>query len=155
MLLIVEEDGGLGGGLVEVMVVVEGFGWYLMIDFWVLCCVFVLVFLYGGGDVVIVLVIVIGVGDVCVVVVLIEVEGGYDLYCVGLCVEWIGGGYCLLGVKVYVEDGVDVDWFIVFVCIVGGVVEVVGISLFFVFVIVLGLVVECFCVIDGYCYVWL
>lgn len=150
MLPIAEEEGGLGGGPVEVMAVAEGFGRHLMTDPWVSSCVLAPALLRGGGDAATVLATAIGAGDARVAAALIEADGGHDLHRVGLRAERVGGGYRLSGAKVHVEDGADADWFIVSARTAGGDAEVAGISLFLVPATASGLVVEGFRAIDGH-----
>jgi alkylation response protein AidB-like acyl-CoA dehydrogenase len=131
MLPIDAEDGGLGGGAMEVMAVAEGFGRHLMIEPWVSCCVLAPALMRGGGDACAELLEGIGAGTQRAAAALNEADG-YGLDQVATIATDSGDGFRLSGAKVHVEDGADADWFLVSARTGGAPGEREGISLFLV-----------------------
>jgi pimeloyl-CoA dehydrogenase len=149
MLPIAEADGGLGGGPVETMAVMEGIGRHLIAAPYVSCCVLVPALLAGseaGAD----LLARIGAGEALAAAGLIEADGGYDLHRVATRAEQGPEGWRLWGAKAHVEDGADADWFLVSARTAGGTDERDGIGLFLLPRAADGLTVETFRAIDGH-----
>ena len=129
MLPIDESQGGLGGGAVEVMALMEGFGRHLIAAPYVSTCVLVPALLQGdavGTD----LVLAIGAGEANAAAALIEAAGGDDPIFVETRAERDGDQWRLSGVKSHVEDGADADWFIVSARTSGAAGDRTGIGLF-------------------------
>lgn len=128
MLPITEADGGLGGGPVEVMAIMEGFGRHLMIEPYVTCCVLTPALLHGGGALADELLPKIGTGEIRVATALFE-DDGYAVFGVATRAD---DGASLTGSKSHVEDGADADWFVVSARTGGSHGDRDGISLFLV-----------------------
>lgn len=150
MLPIAEEQGGLGGGLVEVMALQEALGRHLVPTPFVASCVLVPFLLRSGGDGVGDLLDAIGAGTAIAAAALLEADGGYDLFRVGLRADHAGQGFTLSGAKCHVEDGGDADAFVVSARTAGRDDEPDGISLFFVPADAAGVTVRRFRSIDGH-----
>lgn len=131
MLPLPEADGGLGGGPVDVMAIMEGMGRHLMTEPYVTCCVFAPRLMQGGGDLAAELLPAIGTGDVRVAAALLE-DDGYSVFGVGTRADEADGGWRLHGHKVHAEDGADADLFIVSARTGGTYGDKQGISLFLV-----------------------
>ena len=150
MLPIAEEQGGLGGGLVEVMALQESLGRHLVPSPFVTSCVLASALLEGAGDAGAELLAAIGAGEAIVAAGLLEADGGYDLHRVALAARSGDGGHVLSGAKCHVEDGADAGWFLISARTAGGVAEREGISLFLVPASASGLTVHRFRAIDGH-----
>ncbi|MEH3159218.1 MAG: acyl-CoA dehydrogenase [Sphingomonas taxi] len=149
MLPIPEADGGLGGGPVEVMAVMEGIGRHLIAMPYVTSCVLVPALVAGsdaGGD----LLEGIGLGERQAAAGLLEADGGYDLHRVATRAERDADGWRVSGAKVHVEDGADADVFVVSARTAGGTDERDGIGLFLIPRDGDGVTVEPFRAIDGH-----
>jgi alkylation response protein AidB-like acyl-CoA dehydrogenase len=149
MLPIDEAEGGLGGGPVEVMAVMEGFGRHLMVEPYVSCCVLAPALLRGGGAQASELLAKIGAGEIRVAAGLIE-EGGYALDNVATVATDGPAGPRLTGTKVHVEDGADADWLVVSARTGGATDDRDGISLFLVPRDAEGLTIRRFRSVDGH-----
>jgi alkylation response protein AidB-like acyl-CoA dehydrogenase len=149
MLPIAETDGGLGGGPVEVMAIMEGFGRHLMTEPYVTNCVLAPALMEGGGDACAELLARLGEGAVRIAAGLTE-DDGYSLDLVDTRASGSGGDLRLSGVKTHVEDGADADWFVVSARTGGGSADRDGISLFLVPRDADGLTVRRFRSVDGH-----
>ncbi|WP_439567421.1 acyl-CoA dehydrogenase family protein [Sphingopyxis sp.] len=149
MLPIAEADGGLGGGPIEVMAVMEGVGRYLMTDAYVTHCVLAPALMAGGGDHCRALLEKIGAGEVRIAAALIE-DAGFDTMPIATVASADGDGFRLTGAKEHVEDGADADWYLVSAraAVTSG--EHAGASLFLVPRHADGLVVQRFRSVDGH-----
>jgi alkylation response protein AidB-like acyl-CoA dehydrogenase len=149
LLAIPEAQGGLGGGPIDIMAVMEGFGRRLMTGPYVSTCVLAPALLEAGGEGAEELLTAIGAGEAFVGAGLIEPDGAYDLHRVSTRAERDGGGgYRLSGVKAHVEDGADADFFIVSARTGGGTADADGLSLFLVAADAPGLRVDRFRSVD-------
>lgn len=149
MLPIAEADGGLGGGPVEVMAVMEGIGRHLITVPFTTSCVLVPALIAGssaGGE----LLERIGLGETLAAAGFLETDSGYDLHRVATRAEQNADGWRVSGVKVHVEDGADADWFVVSARTAGGTDERDGIGLFLIPRTGDGVTVEPFRAIDGH-----
>ena len=131
MLPISEEDGGLGGGPVEVMAIMEGVGRHLMTDAYVSHCVLPAALLADGGEHCAALLEQIGAGQVRIAAALIEDEG-FDITAVSTRADADGDSFKLTGAKAHVEDGADADWYLVSARTAGTSGERAGVGLFLV-----------------------
>lgn len=129
MLPITERQGGLGGGPVEIMAVMEGFGRHLIAVPYVTTCVLVPALL-GDDPAAADLLVAIGAGEASAAAALIENDGGGDPGWVETRAQRDGDGWRLTGVKPHVEDGADADWFVVSARTSGAPGERNGIGLF-------------------------
>lgn len=150
MLAMTEEQGGLGGGPIEVMALAEGMGRHLITSPYVASCVLAPALLTDGSDAAQSVVAAIGAGETIVAAALLETDGGYDLNRVDVRAERKDNGYALNGVKSHVEDGADAAWFLVSARTSGAGDELSGISLFLVAHDAPGLLVRRFRSIDGH-----
>jgi pimeloyl-CoA dehydrogenase len=150
MLPIAEADGGLGGGPVEVMAVMEAIGRHLIVAPYGACCVLAPALIGGGGDPAAGILEGIGAGTLLAAAALLEADGGYDLHRVAARAESGPAGWRLSGAKCHVEDGADADWFVVSARSAGAVDERDGVGLFLVPRDADGLSVERFRAIDGH-----
>lgn len=150
LLPIPEECGGLGGGVVELMALGEGFGRHLVPGAYVASSVLASALLAHGGEAMHGLIGQLGAGEALAAAALLEDDGGYDLHHVAATAQGAGGDWTLTGAKCHVEDGGDADWFIVPARTSGGVADRDGISLFLVPADAPGLKVERFRAIDGH-----
>ncbi|MEG3123644.1 acyl-CoA dehydrogenase family protein [Sphingomonas sp. GB1N7] len=149
MLPIAERDGGLGGGAVEVMAVMESFGRHLIAAPYVSSCVLVPA-LIGGDPAAADLLTAIGAGDALAAAALIDADGGDDPSWVETRAERDGDGWRLTGLKPQVEDGADADWFVVSARTAGAAGDPSGIGLFLLARDTPGLTVEGFRAIDAH-----
>ena len=149
MLPIAESDGGLGGGPIEIMAIMEGIGRHLMTEAYVSYCVLAPALMQRGGDHCSHLLEQVGAGQVRVAAALIE-EEGFDVASIGTAASDSGDGYRLIGAKAHVEDGADADWFIVSARTAGAVSERDGVSLFLAPRDADGLTVQRFRSVDGH-----
>jgi len=149
MLPIAEDDGGLGGGPIEIMAIMEGVGHHLMTEAYVSYCVLAPALLHGGGDHCTHLLEQIGAGQMRVAAALIEDEG-FDVASIVTSASDRGDGYRLTGAKAHVEDGADADWFIVSARTAGTAGDRDGIGLFLVPRDADGLSVQRFRSVDGH-----
>src|SRR3989344_5480973 len=108
MLPIAEEDGGLGGGPVEVMAIMEAVGRHLMTDAYVSHCVLPAALLAGGGEHCAALLEQVGAGQVRIAAALIEDEG-FDIAAISTTAD---EEFRLTGTKAHVEDGADADCYL-------------------------------------------
>ena len=129
MLPIAEADGGLGGGPVEVMAVMEGFGRHLIAAPYVSSCILVPA-LIGGDPAAADLLAAIAAGEATAAAALIEAEGGDDLAWVETRAIRNGDGWRLTGSKPHVEDGADADWFVISARTAGAAGDASGLGLF-------------------------
>jgi len=143
-----ETHGGLGGGPVDVMAVMEGLGRHLMVSPFVATCVLAPALLANGGDAAGEVMAQIGRGEALVGAGLIEAGGGHDLHRVASRAERSAGTWRLTGAKLHVEDGADADWFIVSARTAGAEDDEGGIGLFLLPAGADGLTVERFRSID-------
>ena len=104
MLPIAESDGGLGGGPIEIMAIMEGIGRHLMTEAYVSYCVLAPALMQGGGDHCTHLLEQVGAGQVRIATALIE-EEGFDVASIRTVASDSGDGYRLTGAKAHVEDG--------------------------------------------------
>lgn len=149
MLPIAEADGGLGGGPVEIMAVMEGMGRHLIALPYATSCVLAPALLSGsaaGGE----LLEQIGSGRAIAAAGFLEADSGYDLYRVATRAEPRPDGWRVSGAKVHVEDGADANWFLVSARTAGGTDERDGVGLFLVSRDDDGMTVEPFRAIDGH-----
>lgn len=149
MLPIAEADGGLGGGPVEVMTVMEGVGRHLMTEPYVTNCVLAPALVQGGGERCSEILAQVGEGAARIAAALVE-DGGYSLHNVATQASGGGDGVWLSGVKPHVEDGADADWFVVSGRTGGSADEADGISLFLVPRDADGLIVRRYRSVDGH-----
>ncbi|MBY8822632.1 acyl-CoA dehydrogenase family protein [Sphingomonas colocasiae] len=149
MLPIAEAEGGLGGGPVDVMAVMEGFGRHLMTEPYVSNCVLAAGLMHGGGELASDLLARIGAGEVRVAAGLTE-NDGYAIEQVSVAAIDGPGGVHLSGMKTHVEDGADADWYVVSARTAGAMAERDGISLFLVPRDAAGLTVRRFRAVDGH-----
>lgn len=153
MLPLSEEAGGLGGGPVEVMAIMEGMGRYLMTEAYVSQCVLPLTLLQHAAADFAPLIEQITMGGACVAVALLE-EGGFGSADIAAQAEQDsdGGGdvYRLSGAKMHVEDGADADYFIVSARTSGEFGAREGVGLFLVPSDAAGLTVQRFRSVDGH-----
>lgn len=150
MLPIAEDCGGLGGGIVELMALGEGFGRHLVPGPYVSSCVLAPALLAHGGEAMHDLIGQLGTGEAIAASALLESNGGYDLHHVATFANGADQVWTLNGAKCHVEDGGDADWFIVPARTSGAVADREGLSLFLVSATAPGLVVERFRAIDGH-----
>jgi pimeloyl-CoA dehydrogenase len=143
-----ETHGGLGGGPVEIMAVMEGMGRHLMVSPYVATCVLAPALLADGGDAAGEVMAQIGSGAAMVGAGLIEADGGHDLHHVATRAEGSGRAWQLTGAKLHVEDGADAAWYVVSARTAGAVHDAGGIGLFLVPAGAHGLTVERFRAID-------
>ncbi|WP_077145332.1 acyl-CoA dehydrogenase family protein, partial [Sphingopyxis sp. KK2] len=149
MLPIAEEEGGLGGGPVEVMAIMEAVGRHLMTDAYVSHCVLPAALIAGGGDHCAALLEQIGAGQVRIAAALIE-EEGFDITAISTLAAVDGDGFRLTGAKAHVEDGADADWYLVSARTAGTSGERDGVSLFLVPASAEGLSVQRFRSVDSH-----
>jgi pimeloyl-CoA dehydrogenase len=149
MLPITEQDGGLGGGPVEIMALMEGFGRHLIPAPYVSSCILVPA-LVAGDPAAADLLVAIGAGSASAAAALVEAQGGDDPCWVETLAERDGNGWRLTGVKPHVEDGADADWFVVSARTHGAPDDREGIGLFLIPRGTAGLGVECFRAIDAH-----
>lgn len=123
-----ERDGGIGGGAVDVMAVMEAFGRHLIPEPYVATCVLAPALLGGGKHAAIIDRIV--AGDARVAPAFFEEDSGFALDRVTTRAERRGGDFVLTGAKAHSEDGGDADYFLVSARTAGGTDESEGISLF-------------------------
>jgi pimeloyl-CoA dehydrogenase len=151
LLPIPEDSGGLGGGIVELMALGEGFGRHLVPGPYVASCVLAPALLAHGGDALHPLIGELAAGTAIAAAALLEPGGGYDLHHVATTASRAEDSWHLTGTKCHVEDGGDADWFIVPARTNGGgASDKAGISLFLVPADAPGLAVERFRAIDGH-----
>jgi alkylation response protein AidB-like acyl-CoA dehydrogenase len=150
LLPIAEDCGGLGGGIVEIMALGEGFGRHLVPGPYVASCVLAPALLAHGGEEMHGLIGQLGAGEAVAAAALLESDGGYDLHHVATAATGEGENWTLTGAKCHVEDGGDAGWFIVPARNGGGVAEREGMTLFLVAADAPGLKVERFRAIDGH-----
>ncbi|MBL0916244.1 MAG: acyl-CoA dehydrogenase family protein [Sphingopyxis sp.] len=149
MLPIAESDGGLGGGPVEIMAIMEGVGRHLMTEAYVSHCVLAPALMAGGGDHCAALLEQVGVGQVRIAAALIEDEG-FDVAAIATTASTNGDGFKLTGAKAHVEDGADADWYLVSARTLGVSGERDGVSLFLVPRSADGLTVQRFRSVDSH-----
>lgn len=149
MLPIAEDDGGLGGGPVEIIAIMEGFGRHLMTEGYVSHCVLAPALMAGGGDHCAALLEQIGAGQLRIAAALIEDEG-FDVASIATTAAADGDAFTLTGAKVHVEDGADADWYLVSARTSGMSGERDGIGLFLVPRSADGLSVQRFRSVDGH-----
>jgi alkylation response protein AidB-like acyl-CoA dehydrogenase len=124
---------GLGGGPIDVMTMMEGFGRHLMLEPFVTTCVFAPELIAAGQESTArSLLQAIAAGQATVSPALLEANAGFDLHRVATTANRTSGGFRLSGLKSHAENGADADWFIVPARSGGGVDEREGISLFLV-----------------------
>ena len=148
LLPIAEASGGLGGGPVEVMAVMESFGRHLIAAPYVACCVLVPA-LVGVDEQAAEMVGAIGAGDAIAAAALGE-DGSGDLAYVETRAERSGQEWRLTGVKPHVADGADADWFVASARVSGPAEAADGIGLFLVRRDAPGVRVDGFRAIDGH-----
>ena len=146
MLPIPEDCGGLGGGPVEIMAIMEAVGRHLMTDAYVTHCVLAPALMAGGGDHCTALLEQVGAGQLRIAAALVEDEG-FDTASIATTAD---AGFKLTGAKAHVEDGADVDWYLVSARTAGAPGERAGVSLFLVPRSADGLTVERFRAVDGH-----
>jgi alkylation response protein AidB-like acyl-CoA dehydrogenase len=149
MLPIAEEEGGLGGGPVEVMAIMEAVGRHLMTDAYVSHCVLPAALIAGGGEHCAALLEQIGAGQVRIAAALIEDEC-FDITAIYTLAAADGDGFRLTGAKAHVEDGADADWYLVSARTAGTSGERNGVSLFLVPASAEGLSVQRFRSVDSH-----
>jgi pimeloyl-CoA dehydrogenase len=150
LLPIAEQCGGLGGGIIELMALGEGFGRNLVPGPYMASCVLAPALLARGGAAQRPLIEQIGTGEAIAAAALLEDDGGYDLHHVAARAIASGEGWTLDGTKAHVEDGGDAEWFIVPARTAGSVRDRDGLSLFLVSASAPGLRLERFRSIDGH-----
>lgn len=146
MLPISEEEGGLGGGPVEVMAIMEAVGRHLMTDAYVSHCVLPAALLAGGGEHCAALLEQVGAGQVRIAAALVE-EEGFDIAAISTTAD---DEFRLTGAKAHVEDGADADWYLVSARSAGVSGERDGVGLFLVPASAEGLSVERFRAVDSH-----
>ncbi|WP_428630188.1 acyl-CoA dehydrogenase family protein [Sphingopyxis sp.] len=149
MLPIAEDEGGLGGGPIEIMAIMEAVGHHLMTDAYVTHCVLAPALMRGGGDHCTALFEQVGAGKIRIAAALIEDEG-YATASIATRAESSGDDFRLTGAKAHVEDGADADWYLVSARTAGKAGECEGVSLFLVPGHADGLVVQRFRSVDGH-----
>lgn len=113
-LTVPEDDGGLGAGPVEVMVVAEALGRHLLLEPFVSACVIAPALLAAASETVRgPLMAGVVEGDVLVSLADAEPGGRFDLHRVTTRAEAIDGGYRLTGEKSHALDGGSANWFVV------------------------------------------
>ena len=123
--------GGLDGSAVDVMVMMEAFGRYLIPEPFVSTCVVApLLLAPASGDTSGPLLQSLVNGDVWIAPAVAEAGAGFDLHRVVTTASAVAGGFRISGTKCHVEDGADADWFIVSARTGGAADERQGISLF-------------------------
>lgn len=126
-----EAYGGLGGTAVDVMVMMERFGRYLMQEPFVTSCVLAPTLLAASPSATAEEVLqAIAVGDATVSPACAEPNAGFDLHRVSTVATRRAGGFRLSGIKSHATDGAGADWFIVPARTAGAIDECEGISLF-------------------------
>jgi len=130
-LTVPEDDGGLGAGPFETMVVAEAFGRYLMLEPFVSACVIAPVLLSAATDEVRARLLS-GLVEGGVVVSLADAEptSRFELNRITTRAEVVDGGYRLSGEKSHALDGGVADWFIVPARTAGADDDEAGVSLF-------------------------
>lgn len=146
MLPIAEEEGGLGGGPVEVMAIMEAVGRHLMTDAYVSHCVLPAALLAGGGEHCAALLEQVGAGQVRIAAALVEGEG-FDIAAISTTAD---EEFRLTGTKAHVEDGADADWYLVSARTAGTSGERDGVGLFLVPASADGLSVQRFRAVDSH-----
>lgn len=146
MLPIAEGEGGLGGGPVEVMAIMEAVGRHLMTDAYVSHCVLPAALLAGGGEHCAALLEQVGAGQVRIAAALVEDEG-FDIAAISTVAD---SGFRLTGAKAHVEDGADGDWYLVSARSAGTSGEREGVGLFLVPASAEGLSVQRFRAVDSH-----
>lgn len=149
MLPIAEEEGGLGGGPVEIMAIMEGVGRHLMTEAYVSHCVLAPALMTGGGDHCAALLEQVGAGQVRIAAALIE-DDDFDVAAISACASATDDKFKLTGTKTHVEDGADADWYLVSARTGGTRGERAGISLFLVPSGAEGLAIQRFRAVDGH-----
>lgn len=144
-----ESEGGLGGGPVEVMAIMEGIGRHLMTEAYASHCVLAPALMRGGGEHCAVLLEQLGAGAIRIAAALIE-DSGFAPASIRTEALADGGGVRLSGTKIHVEDGADADWFLVSARTSGSVGSRDGIGLFLVPCDADGLDVRRFRSVDGH-----
>lgn len=140
-----EAQGGLGGTPSDLMTLCEGLGRHLLPDPLISVCVCAAALIGPEqGDL---LEAVVG-GTVRVALALGDGDSRFDHLHVATTAERVDGGYRLSGVKNFVADGADADWFVVPARTAGATGELAGISLFLVPRDTAGLAIERFRGID-------
>lgn len=114
MLNVPEDDGGLGSGPVETMVVAEAVGRYLMLEPFVSTGVIAPALLTGATEA-LRAELMAGLAEGKVVIALADAEPGgrFDLNHVATRAEAVDGGFRLTGEKSHALDGAAADWFII------------------------------------------
>lgn len=124
-----EAHGGLGGSLSDVMTLCEGLGRHLLPDPLVSCCIAAAALVPPErGD----LLEAIAGGEARVALALGDGDSRFDHLRVSTTAERVDGGFRLSGVKHFVADGADADWFVVPARLGGAVDDLAGIGLFLV-----------------------
>jgi len=149
MLPIAESDGGLGGGPVEIMAIMEGFGRHLMTEAYVSHCVLAPALMQDGGAHCTALLEQVGTGQVRIAAALIEDEG-FDVASIRATAQADGDRFKVTGGKAHVEDGAAADWYLVSARTAGVSGEREGVSLFLVPRSADGLTVRRFRSVDGH-----
>lgn len=114
MLNVPEDDGGLGSGPVETMVVAEAVGRYLMLEPFVSTGVIAPALLTGATEA-LRAELMAGLAEGKVVIALADAEPGgrFDLNRIATRAEAVEGGFRLKGEKSHALDGAAADWFII------------------------------------------
>lgn len=129
MLPLSQDAGGLGGGPMEIMAIMEVMGRYLMTEAYVSHCLLPLTLLQDVAVDFAPLIAQITMGEACVAVALLE-EGGYSSTDIETTAVQDGDFYRLTGTKWHVEDGADAHYYIVSARTKGEVGGSDGVSLF-------------------------
>ena len=122
-----EEQGGLGGTPSDIMTLCEGIGRHLLPDPLISCCVATAALI--GPDRSDLLEAIAG-GEARVALAVGDGDSRFDHLRVSTTAERADGGYRLSGVKHFVADGADADWFVVPARIGGAIDELAGIGMF-------------------------
>lgn len=132
-LMVPEDDGGLGGSALDVMVLMEAFGRFLMLEPFVSSCVIAPALLrHATAARRAELMASIAAGTAIVALADAEPQSRFDLHRVATRAEAAGDTFVLTGEKSHALDGGAADWFIVPARTAGGPADAVGVSLFLV-----------------------
>lgn len=149
MLPLSQEAGGLGGGPVEVMAIMEGIGRHLMTESYVSHCLLPLSLLQNFAADFAPLIEQISMGQARVAVALVE-EGGFSSADIETFAVQDGDCYRLTGAKLHVEDGADAQYYLVSARTIGSFGLRDGVSLFLVPSDADGLTVQKFRSVDSH-----
>lgn len=149
MLPLSEEAGGLGGGPIEIMAIMEGMGRHLMTEPYVSHCLLPLALLQMAAADFAPLLEQISLGQARVAAALIE-DGGFSSADIESLAVQDGDTYHLSGAKLHVEDGADADYYLVSARTSGSFGMRNGVSLFLIPRDAAGLAVQRFRSVDSH-----